>query len=195
IGGPIIKDKLHFFVSADIQDKSSAFGSAFNLTGDPTVDVKVTGFKQAQVDQFIQDLKDKNVSGVGDSSAPPIDNPDRNVFGKISWHIDNNNRAEFSYNFVDANLDVLARAPTSPSIPGRLRDGWQLSGSGYTIQNRTNTGRVKVTSSFANGAFSNEFLGGFSIISDERKPPHTPPPLPAHLTPPTPPPRPHHSSP
>jgi outer membrane receptor protein involved in Fe transport len=176
VGGPIIQDKLHFFLSADLQDRSSAFGSPFNLTGNDATDKAATGFTTADVNRFAQILHDTyNVSGVGDASAPPIGNPDRNVFGKISWNINANNRAELSYNFVNASLDVLGRAPgASPltgsgaAVPGGIANGWQLSNSGYSIANNTNTARVKVTSNFAGGTASNEFLGGVSIIHDER---------------------------
>ena len=48
-------------------------------------------------------------------------------------------RLELSYNLVDAADDNIIRAPTSPTVPGRLRDGYQLSNSGYAQSNTTHT--------------------------------------------------------
>jgi hypothetical protein len=180
VGGPIIKDKLHFFVSADLQSRAQSFGSQYQITGDDTADMKNAGFTKATADQFVQILKDKyNITGVGDASAPDINNPDANVFGKLSWNIDEKNRLEVSYNFVKSSLDVLGRTPTDPSLPDpnnpnafpSISSGYQLSGSGYTIANSTNTLRFKLTSRFGNGDVSNEALGSVSIIRDARNVP------------------------
>src|SRR5262249_23898597 len=167
VGGPIIEDKLHFFVVGDFQDRSSAFGNQFQLTGDPAMDMMRAGFTTVEAQRFIDILANKyGVTGAGDAFAPNLSNPDRNVFGKLNWVVDDVTRAEFSYNFVKASQDVLTRAPTSTTVPGRLRDGYELSDSGYAQANTTNTGRLKLTSNWAN--VSNELLSGFSAIRDNR---------------------------
>src|SRR5262249_48414579 len=167
VGGPIIEDKLHFFVVGDFQDRSSAFGNQFQLTGDPAMDMMRAGFTTVEAQRFIDILANKyGVTGVGDAFAPNLSNPDRNVFGKLNWVVDDVTRAEFSYNFVKASQDVLTRAPTSTTVPGRLRDGYELSDSGYAQANTTNTGRLKLTSNWGN--VSNELLSGFSAIRDNR---------------------------
>ena len=51
LGGPILTDKLHFFVSADIQSKESAFSSPFNLTGNDATDLANTGFTTTTVER------------------------------------------------------------------------------------------------------------------------------------------------
>ena len=81
-----------------------------------------------------------------------------------------NSYLELSYNFVGALQDTLTRAPTSPSVPGRLRDGYQLSNAGYAQTTTTHTARAKLTSTWLDGRLSNEFLAGFSIIRDARDP-------------------------
>jgi len=169
LGGPIIEDKLHFFVAVDIQGKQSAFGSSFNLIGDPQYDRAHAGFDTDAAQHFQNTLANVyGITGAGTYAAPLLSNPDHNVFAKLDTQLIPNSRLELSYNFVSAGQDVLIRAPTSPSLTARLRDGYQLSNSGYTISNNTNTGRVKLTTNFLDGRLSNEFLGGFSIIRDHR---------------------------
>jgi hypothetical protein len=72
----------------------------------------------------------------------------------------------FIDNWVNARQDVLTRAPTSTTVPGRLRDGYELSNSGYGQANTTHTARLKLTSNWGN--VSNELLTGFSSIRDNR---------------------------
>jgi hypothetical protein len=172
LGGPIIQDKVHFFVATDIQERTSAFGNQFQLTGDSAEDLTRAGFTTAEADRFTSILADRyGVTNAGTALATQLRNPDRNVFAKISTSLIPNSYLEISYNFVGALQDTLTRAPTAPSVPGRIRDGYQLSNSGYAQTTSTHTARAKLTSTFLDGKLSNEFLAGFSIIRDARKPP------------------------
>jgi outer membrane receptor protein involved in Fe transport len=168
LGGPVIRDRLHFFTAVDIQDRDAPFSSNFNLTGNDASDLARTGFTVADADRFRDVLANTyGMSGVGDAFSPSLANPNVNLFGKLDWQLERLGLIELSYNFVDASRDILGRLATSPAIPGRLRDGYQLSNSGYDFDNTTHTGRLKWTSQFGTG-FSNEFLAGFSTISDKR---------------------------
>jgi len=173
LGGPIIEDKLHFFAAADLQSRNQSFGNANQLTGDDAHDMATNGFTLATVNRFRDILATKyGITNAGDGTAPKLDNPDRNVFVKLTTNQIPDSRLEVSYNLVDASQDVLIRAPTSPSISGnpRLRDGYELSNSGYGQANTTNTGRFKLTSNW--GDFSNEALGGVSFVRDHRDMPN-----------------------
>jgi outer membrane receptor protein involved in Fe transport len=167
LGGPIVRDRVHFFTAVDIQDRDAPFSSNFNLTGDDGSDVARAGFTSTDANRFRDLLAGYGMTGVGDFVSPELANPNVNIFGKLSWQLDRLGRIEASYNFVDANRGILGRLATSPAIPGRLRDGYQLSNSGYEFDNRTNTGRISWTSQFGAG-FANELLAGYSKISDER---------------------------
>jgi outer membrane receptor protein involved in Fe transport len=169
LGGPILRDRLHFFTAVDIQDRDAPFSSNFNLTGDDASDLGRTGFTLTEANRFRDILAASyGVNGVGDAGSPSLSNPNVNIFGKLDWQLGRLGMIEASYNYVDASRGILGRLATSPAIPGRLRDGYQLSNSGYEFENSTNTARVKWTSQFGAG-FSNEFLAGFSAIRDLRR--------------------------
>jgi hypothetical protein len=172
LGGPIVKDKAHFFIATDLQSKSSAFGSTFNITpGNPNA----PGFDNTVVDRFNNILATKyGITNAGNASAPSLGNPDRNLFVKVDTTAIPDSRLELSYNLVSASNDTLLRAPTGIRIPtgptnaGNLSGGYELSNSGYVINNTTNTVRAKLTTNFDEGRLSNELLGGISIIRDRR---------------------------
>ncbi len=66
-GGPIIRDRLHFFAAVDIQDRNAPFSSSFNLTGDDASDIARTGFTVADADRFRDILENTyGMTGVGD---------------------------------------------------------------------------------------------------------------------------------
>jgi outer membrane receptor protein involved in Fe transport len=168
LGGPIIRDRLHFFAAVDVQDRDAPFSSSFNLIGDDASDIGRTGFTLAEADRFRDILETTyGMTGIGDPTAPELSNPNVNLFGKLSWQADRLGLFELSYNRVDAERDILGRNATSTTIPGRLRDGYQLSNSGYVFDNLTNTARLKWTSQFGKG-FANEFLAGYVAVRDER---------------------------
>jgi len=148
VGGPIIEDKLHFFGAVDLQSRNQSFGNTFQLNGDDTHDMAVSGFTLATVNRFRDILAQTyNITNAGDGTAPKLDNPDRNVFLKLTSNQIPDSRLEVSYNLVDASQDILTRAPTSPSTTN-LRDGYELSNSGYSQANTTNTGRFKLTTNW-----------------------------------------------
>ncbi len=171
--GPIVPDKLHFFIAADFQEKRSAFGNMFQIGGvNPVDDTARAGFDNSAAQRFTDILTNRyGVKNPGTALATNLLNPDRNVFVKISTSVIPNSELEVSYNYVNAYQDVLIRQPTSPTVPGRLRDGYELSNAGYSQANTTNTGRVKLVTNWDGGRFSNELLGGFSIVRDARQVP------------------------
>ena len=168
LGGPILRDRLHFFTAVDIQDRSAAFSSSFNLTGDDASDLARTGFTLADANRFRDILENQyGMTGIGDATAPELSNPNVNLFGKLSYQAGRLGLFELTYNRVDAERDILGRNATSTTVPGRLRDGYQLSNSGYVFDNVTNTARLKWTAQVGRG-ISNEFLAGYSAVRDER---------------------------
>jgi outer membrane receptor protein involved in Fe transport len=170
LGGPIIKDKLHFFAVLDFQAKNSPFGNQFQMSGNDAQDVGRVGFTNAQAQHFIDKLKSISPAESGNVLAPSLGNPDHNFFLKLTSSAIPDSHLEVSYNLVSANQDILTRAPlTSENFNnGGLRDGYQLSDAGYTMGNTTNTGRIKLTTNWDEGKLSNEFLAGVSIIRDAR---------------------------
>lgn len=169
LGGPILKDQLHFFISTDLQSKSQSFGSPYFVTGDPVADAARVGFTTADVQRFTDILRTKyNITNVGDGSAPSQHNPDHNLFVKVTSNQIPDSRLELTYNYVSAQQDVLSHVPTGVSVPFFLSGGYELSNSGYGIANETNTARVKLTTNWDDSHLSNEFLGSASFVRDAR---------------------------
>ena len=112
-GGPIIKDKLHFFVAADLQRpgrallRSRGVGAADrHHRGDRRPG---DGGRSGQVRVRPRHLRPAGVS-----------EPNNNVFGKLTGTLGTSHRSSSSYNYVDGFKRRLQPDQPDPERPGWL---------------------------------------------------------------------------
>jgi hypothetical protein len=166
LGGPIIRDRLHFFGAVDWRHYNAPFGG-LTIGTDTTggKDSVGIGIRRATAESVTSILVNQYGFDPGTFQAPPLGNPDRDIFGKLTAQLGTNSQLELSHNFVDATSDVLARSAGFGSNPNR--DGYQLSNSGYHFGSKTNTSRAKWSAQLSS-RFSNELLLGYQRIRDKR---------------------------
>jgi carboxypeptidase family protein len=164
VSGPIVRDRLQFFGSVDLQHRVAPFTGLVigsnPVGGADSLGIGITYATATRVQQILSSKYGFDPGGVG---APDIRNPDKNIFAKLNGELSPNHHAELSYNYVDASQDVLTHNPTATGF----RDGYQLSSSGYLFSTTTNTLRGKISSTLPRGA-SNELLLGYQRIRDHR---------------------------
>jgi hypothetical protein len=91
--GPIVRDKVHFFVSADAQLKDQP---VFAVTPE------ASGIPAGTISQFISLLEQKGVADAGRFFGPAEQAEDNLVlFGRIDWQVGSNNRLTLRQNFSD----------------------------------------------------------------------------------------------
>ncbi len=161
--GPIIRDRLHFFTELDVQARGAPFvGQQIKTDTTGGADSLNVGIRKATADSVTNVLVNQYGFNPGTFASPVIGNPDKNFFGKLNLQVAQNSQVELSYNFVDANQDVLVHNSTATGF----RDGYQLSNSGYNFATTTNTLRSKWTAQL--GSKSNELIAGYQKIRDHR---------------------------
>ncbi len=157
LGGPIIRDRLHFFLSADLQTSTTPFVG-------PAADDPTTGITSAAANQVRQILQDRYGFDPGGIEAPQnLNQPDKNFFGKLNAQLGGSSQLELSYNYTRASRDNFSRGSRAAAD----RDGWQLSNSGYKIGNTTNSIRSKFTTVL--GRASLEAMVGYQTVRDARE--------------------------
>jgi hypothetical protein len=171
LGGPIIRDKLHFFLTGDFRHDNRPFATSIQLG--PSGDTTGVGITQQRFDSVQTILTTQYGFNPGDFRAPQINNPETNLFGKLDLELGTNSHVELSGTLVNVNKDNLIHTYRSgfvqPPSFANARDGYELSGSGYYVQNHTRTVRGKWTASFGS-RYSNELVVGRTTISDDRPP-------------------------
>ncbi len=151
IGGPILRDRLHFFVAPEFQRRyEPAAGPYLGQTSTPYP------ASSADIERFQALLAGY---GIDAGSAGPARNanPLRNIFARLDVAPTVNNRLVLRYNYGRAEDDVLARDPTLLRLTSNAHAFTSVKGSAV----------AQLFTSFDGGA-GNELIIGYSRIRDRR---------------------------
>ena len=163
IGGPIIRDRVHYFLAADLQASSIPFGGA--LIGPDTTggrDSVGIGIRAGSASRFQRILRDQYGVDAGSFGPLPGRNPAQSLFGKITVQAGTNSRLELSQNYVHGeDRGVLfARDPY---------DRYELTSTDVAIRSRTLATRVTWNAAFG-PRVSNELIAAYLRIQDACRP-------------------------
>jgi hypothetical protein len=155
LGGPIVRDRAHFFINPEFQRQtepaSGLFLGAPNATFDPD-----------DVQRFQTALENY---GIPAGSAGPItnENPLTNAFGRVDAQLPWNTSVVLRHNYGRAERDVFSRGSsgTSPAIP--------LSNNGYFFQSTKHSTVLQLRTHLSEDSF-NELIVGYNQIEDRRTP-------------------------
>ncbi len=157
VGGPILKDRLFFFLNGELNRREaptgvSADGSTATQFNNPA---QAEAFRQSLINKYGYDpgtLGDFN--GATDSDL---------VFGRLDFNISPNHNATLRHNYVNAANDVIAdRSSTRFRFPTGI----------YSLADETNSTVLQVNSVFGSSSF-NVGRVGFQTIRDVRATPVT----------------------
>lgn len=168
--GPILEDKLFFFVNGEISrrdDPGADFvanrGSALEA-GEARVDADV----MEQIRQRMIDVYDYD-PGAYDGFVHATDND--KLLLKLDWNITDNHNLTFRYNYLDARRDLppnatvlsfngTGRGPNENSLP--------FQNAGYRINNELNSFALELNS--RGDAWANRFFASYNRFRDFREP-------------------------
>ncbi len=122
LGGPLVKDELFFFTSYEDWKRTEA--PNFNVAGHGANTSDVT---QADVDSFINILDTRY--GYKDKLIDNLNKDDKKFLLKLDWDINEDHRADFTYQYQDANSE------RGGSTDARTL---KLDSSVYTIHTKNN---------------------------------------------------------
>ncbi len=154
-GGPIVRDRAHFFVSVERQNSTTPYGG--QLVGQDFDTNSVTG----GASKCARTIAALTALGVDAGSCGGFDtkNPNTNLFGKVDVATPTG-QVEFSLNYAESNKNFFSRSSTFEYF---------LTGGFYEIHNTNVTPRLKWTNIFQN-RYNNELLLGYQRIRDTRDP-------------------------
>src|SRR5688500_1408931 len=112
LGGPIIRDKLFFFLSYEKLERTAPQDVGATGSGFP---VEVPNVSQADYDRIRQiglDIYDFDI-GQTLASAPE---EDEKILAKLDWNIDESHRASLSYQRTEGNELIVNTTNNNPSL-------------------------------------------------------------------------------
>lgn len=154
LGGPIIRDRLQFFIAAELRSRSTPATGALIAPG------AMVGIPVDSAQRFASLLQGY---GIDPGSFGPYATRNRaaNVFAKLSAPTGGRGLLEWSLSY--------AHGVTEDSIaPARVAGGdYRFTSAGFAPTATTWATRARWTSLFG-GAYSNELLAGFSTTNEPR---------------------------
>ena len=177
-GGPIIKDKLFFFVNTEIENRNEPGPSRVASTAaNPYTDGSdnVARPKAEVLDALSNYLSTRYSYSTGAYQGYSTQSPGYKVLVRLDWNIHNNHKLSLRYNTTNK------KSPSSPSTStSGLADRYWLSGnrtnmsaifyqnSRYFTENNYHSFAGELSSSFADGTLNNLFRVAYSHQDEPR---------------------------
>ena len=151
-GGPIIKDKIHYFVSLESIAKSTPNTTTIESGQAQSYD---GGLDIVRVDSALTNIYEINTGGY--SSPLTSETPSLKMLAKIDYNLSDKHRLSFRHNMVNATDDINARSTGN----------FYFGNAGYTFNHKQNSSMLHLYSTL-NNKMSNEFTFGYTTIRDSR---------------------------
>lgn len=166
-GGPIIKDKLFFFVNFELQRRSD-LGSNFIAARPGVSGPNVSRVLASDLDNVSRLLRETYQYETGAYENYKHNANNQKGLFKLDWNINQNHKFSATVNFLDAFKDKPAN-PTAIGRRGPDAITLQFFNSGYRINNKILSGIAELKSQFGS-KFSNKLQVGFTEFNDARDP-------------------------
>jgi len=170
VGGPIIKNKLFFFVNFERErrnDPGTQFSASRGGSSGPTVS-QVQG---TDLDALKTFLVENYQYDPGPYEGYKLQSNSDKGTVKIDWNISTQHKFTIKYNFLNSYRDV---PPSNSGSLGGTRNpsqtGLPFLGAYYRINNNLNSVIAELNSTFGNN-FSNKFQVGYTAFRDFRETP------------------------
>ena len=173
LGGPIIKDKLFFFVNGEMK-KIPTVANRWRGSEDGVADADnyLSRTSLADLEKVSNYVRDKYGYNTGSWTSFPADKNNYKLLARLDWNITNQHRLSLRYNYTK-NQNWLA--PNASSMDGGSRSAYgrtsemamSYANSMYSMDNNVNSFSFDLNSRFSN-ELSNQLLVTYSKLDDVR---------------------------
>ncbi|MBO9618112.1 MAG: TonB-dependent receptor [Niabella sp.] len=151
LGGPIIKNKLFFFVNVESYKKSTP------LAFDPTQPGSGSQVNKDTLEYIRQQMISKYNFDPGSYGAINNTNKSTSAFARIDWNINDKNKLMLRFNHVEGSTTIMSRGPNSAIF----------SNSGYGFSDKNNSFVAELNSNFSSRS-SNMLRLTYTSVRDAR---------------------------
>jgi len=155
IGGPILKDRLFFFVNPEWQKLNTPAVGSFIGSPDAVANA-------GAVDTFATVLKGYGLTDPGTGARVLKQNPLTNVFGRIDAYLPGYTRLVLRHNYASADNTTFSRSSGTSSSPL-----FGLTSNSYLFSSKTHSSVAEILTNLPSGVF-NELLLNLTTTHDFR---------------------------
>ena len=174
LGGPIIKNKLFFFVSGEMEKRPGQVVTwRPSEDGVADLDQMLSRTSVADMERVRQHLLDEYGYDPGSYTDYPADETNRKLLARVDWNINDNNKLSVRYNYTK-NMEWRETNGNSNNAGFRNRSmdrisqySMAFSNSIYSMDNIVNSVSLDLNSRISD-KISNQFLTTYSKINDIR---------------------------
>ena len=173
LGGPIVKNKLFFFVNYEYV-KAPTIANRWRGSEDGKEDANnyISRTKLSDLQKVSDFVKDKYGYDTGSYTNFPTDESNQKILARIDWNINDKNHLAVRYNYT---LNRGWNAPNATSMDGGTRASgartsqysMSFANSMYAIDNSVHSVSLDLNSRITDN-LSNQFLATFSKLDDTR---------------------------
>jgi carboxypeptidase family protein/TonB-dependent receptor-like protein len=175
LGGPIIRDRLQFYVAPEWQQRTTAASGPY--VGQPAGSATPLNISPDSI-ALIQQIVSSNPRfgfNPGASGFVPVDNPLTNLFGRLDFEINQTHRLVLRQLINRTENFAFSRGTQAfQANPANQNTGFRLTSNSFNGVNTNNSTVAQLYSNFSQGT-SNEFIAGFNQIRDKRVVPQVTP--------------------
>lgn len=150
-GGPIVKDKLFFFVSGEYSENTSPSSYYLGFDG--------AAVEQQDLDRIASHYKMLTGYDGGGVHRRDVQQRSLNLLANMDWHINSGNRLSLSYSYLDARAEEYANSLSA----------FTFVGSGYANYSTAHYLALSLESQLGR-SLHNTLQVGYSRVGDGRKP-------------------------
>ncbi len=179
LGGPIIKNKLFFFVNGELEKNSRPYGSTWRPTGG-SGDGNTSLTHIDSLAKFSNYLKSAYGYETGAyDKFPNFESKNYKILAKLNWNINLTHKLSLKYNELKSDNDVMVNATSTPNNPHTggpnvwtpvARNGIQsmsFVNSNYRFTDVVKSAALEVNSNWK-GKFSNQLIATYTYIRATR---------------------------
>ena len=169
LGGPIMKDKLFFFINYE-GDKTTQPGTYYTANpGGAAVAGNMTRVLSSDLNNLASYLSSNFGFNPGTYQGYNFETPGKRYLVKLDYNLDESNKISVRYNRLDSQTPVLVSNSNSLGFGNRRGTtfGLNFSGSNYTIL-ENDYSYVGEWNSIVSGNMSNNMILGYSYSNESR---------------------------
>jgi outer membrane receptor protein involved in Fe transport len=170
LGGPIIRDRLHFFIAPELQQRTRPAGGPFyTAAGQPSPVAPAVPLDS--LNRIAQIMRTNYNFDVGATGPVDNNNPLTNLFARLDFQASPEHRLVLRQIYNRSEDDSFSRNINSFNAnPLNQNSGFRFSSNQFSRVAANSSTVAQLYSNLARG-MSNELILGYSTIRDERKVP------------------------
>ena len=170
VGGPIIKDKVFFFLNAEreLRNDPPTGNYTASTPTNPTDGQSVSQAAASDLNTLSSFLATNYGYNTGPYQGYQLASNSDKITAKIDWNISNNHRFNIKYNYLKSYRDVPPSSSGSIGSRSQTLFGLPYLGAYYRINNNINSFIAELNSTFG-AKFSNNLTAGYLANRDYRE--------------------------